>query len=93
MVMNKDRRRDLLQILAKHCRIENKKALRRSEPFKSEFDFVYLPMDFRYVKRDFFYVTVSYIYYPSSILSFCPWISGMLKETSSMLLLAIFMIR
>ncbi|KAF3445715.1 hypothetical protein FNV43_RR10891 [Rhamnella rubrinervis] len=46
MVMNKDRRRDLLQILAKHCRIENRKALWRSEPCKSEFDFVYLPMDF-----------------------------------------------
>ncbi|KAL5779533.1 hypothetical protein ACOSQ2_010270 [Xanthoceras sorbifolium] len=39
-------RHDLLKILDKHCRAEKSKAKLRSDPCRSEYDFVYLPMDF-----------------------------------------------
>ncbi|KAI9199984.1 hypothetical protein LWI28_001091 [Acer negundo] len=39
-------RRDLIRILDKHCRNENSKAKLISDPCRSEYDFVYLPMDF-----------------------------------------------
>ncbi|KAJ9146347.1 hypothetical protein P3X46_028626 [Hevea brasiliensis] len=40
-------RHDLLRILDKHCLEENRKAKLQSDPLKSEYDFLYLPMDFR----------------------------------------------
>ncbi|KAF2296761.1 hypothetical protein GH714_001735 [Hevea brasiliensis] len=46
-IPNQFQRHDLLRILDKHCLEENRKAKSRSDPFKSEYDFLYLPMDFR----------------------------------------------
>ncbi|XP_062021311.1 protein MEI2-like 6 [Rosa rugosa] len=45
-IPNQFRRSDLLGILMEHCLVENLDAVVRSDPNKSEFDFVYLPMDF-----------------------------------------------
>lgn len=45
----------LLDILSKHCRIENNTTDQADhESFKSAYDFVYLPMDFKLVSDIFF---------------------------------------
>ncbi|KAL5558340.1 hypothetical protein UlMin_034551, partial [Ulmus minor] len=46
-VPNQFCRRDLLRILSEHCSDENRKVASMSDPIRSEFDFVYLPVDFR----------------------------------------------
>ncbi|XP_031273666.1 protein terminal ear1 homolog [Pistacia vera] len=46
VVVDVSRRHDLLRILDLHCREENSQAKLRSDPCRSEYDFVYLPMDF-----------------------------------------------
>ncbi|KDP32751.1 hypothetical protein JCGZ_12043 [Jatropha curcas] len=46
-IPNQFERHDLLRILDKHCLEENRKARLQSDPVRSEYDFLYLPMDFR----------------------------------------------
>ncbi|KAK9219679.1 hypothetical protein WN943_008325 [Citrus x changshan-huyou] len=45
-IPNRFKRHDLLQILDNHCWAENMKAKLHSDPCRSEYDFLYLPMDF-----------------------------------------------
>lgn len=57
------RRYDLLQILDNHCRAENMKAKLHSDPCRSEYDFLYLPMDFWYLSLNLSLLIVL-IYFP-----------------------------
>ncbi|GMH00284.1 hypothetical protein Nepgr_002123 [Nepenthes gracilis] len=45
-IPNRVSRRELIELLDKHCREENESAESRSDPIHSEFDFLYLPIDF-----------------------------------------------
>ncbi|TXG52909.1 hypothetical protein EZV62_022078 [Acer yangbiense] len=70
-------RRDLIRILDKHCRNENSKAKLISDPCRSEYDFVYLPMDFGYktitspTSHSFFAYDDHFSYFVVSFVSFC----------------------
>eukprot|EP00257_Ricinus_communis_P024767 XP_025012181.1 uncharacterized protein LOC112533940 [Ricinus communis] len=58
-IPNQFERNKLMDILDRHCQEENEKAELRSDPIKSEYDFLYLPMDFK-SRANFGYAFVNF---------------------------------